>query len=225
MRGFYVAFEGTVACGKTTQSKLLKLRLEKEFPDREVIWTREPGGTPVGDAIREVVLHFPTDKGEMLPITEAHLFAGSRGQSLREVVKPTLDRGGIVVSDRSFYSSLAFQGFGRGLGVDLVEEINLSAVAGIIPDKVILADIRPEVGLLRKAGRLEGNDRFDEKDIRFHQKVREGYLFLAQREPERFIVVDGELPIETQAELIWEKFSPSLDRELRQEGRIRLERG
>lgn len=222
--GCYLVFEGIVACGKTTQSKLLLANCQRQFPDRSVVLTREPGGTPVSEAIREVVLHFPTDRGEMFAITDAYLFAASRAQSLREIVKPVLEKGGIVIADRSFYSSLAFQGFGRELGIDLVAGINSFAVGDIVPDKIILPDIRPEIGLLRKAGR-EGNDRFDDKDIPFHNRVREGYLFLAQENPERFLVVNGELPVEAQSELIWSKISPFLDRELRQEGRVNKERG
>lgn len=222
-KGLYFAFEGIVACGKTTQSRLLFDKLRNKFPEREVIWTREPGGNPVSEAIREVVLHFPADKGKMLPITEAHLFAASRSQSLREIVKPVLERGGIVVADRSFYSSLVFQGFGRELGLKMVRSINFSAVANIIPDKVILADIKPEVGISRRMSR-DGNDRLDEEEISFHRRVRAGYLSLAKKEPERFLVIDGSLSIEVQAELIWEKLSPFLDWELKREGCIGKER-
>lgn len=223
-KGYYIAFEGIVGCGKTTQSKLLHKKLIKEFPDREVIWTKEPGGTPVADAIREILLHFPQDLGEMLPLTEAYLFAGSRAELLRRVVGPTIEKGGIAVSDRSYYSSRAFQGIARGLGLEVVESINSFAVGNILPDKVIFPDIAPELGLLRKQGR-QGNDRFDDKDIFFHQKVREGYWFLANKESQRFIIVDGSVPIEVQAELIWEKLSPFLDRELRTEGNVYRERG
>ncbi|MBP7859547.1 dTMP kinase, partial [Patescibacteria group bacterium] len=142
-KGLYIAFEGVVACGKTTQSKLLQKNLQNRFPNKQNIWTREPGGSEISDAIREVVQATPFVE-EMDPVCEAYLYAASRAQTLRNVVFPTLTQNGIVIADRSFVTSLAFQGFARGLGIEVVLGINEIAIEGFIPDLVFYINLDPQ---------------------------------------------------------------------------------
>jgi len=207
-RGFYIVFEGIEGCGKSTQSELLQKRLKKEFPEKEIVLTREPGGVKISEAIRDILLHFEINEGEMRSLTEIYLFASARAQSLREIVRPALVRGAIVISDRSIYSSLAYQGFGRKLGLKKVWEINKKALGGLLPDRVILPDILPEIGLARIEGK--NKDRLDSEKIEFYKRTRDGYLFLAKKEGKRFIIVDGTLAVKSQAEIIWKGLSVML---------------
>lgn len=208
-KGTYLVFEGGEGSGKTTQAHLFYDRLRQEFPDRETILTNEPGGSPVGYQIRAFLLDtfLEGEEEEMEPITEAYLFAASRAESLRKIVKPALERGAIVIADRSVYSSLVYQGLGRELGFEMIWRINEVAIGGILADKVILLDIDPESGIKRRGGDL---NRLDKEDLVFHQEVRDGYLELFKEEPERFIVVDASPSIEVVAEHVWMKVLPLL---------------
>ena len=222
-KGFYIAFEGIEGCGKSTQSELLVAKLRQEFSEQEIVLTREPGGTEISEAIRNVLLNPKISSHQMEPLAEVYLFAAARAQSLREVVKPALERGAVVIADRSIYSSLAYQAFGRELGVDRIWEINLPAIGRTLPDLVILPDIFVETGFARISN--QEKDRMEQEKLEFHQKVREGYLFLAQQDENRFLVIDGSLPIETQAELIWERVRTLIPNdEVRRELQIRKER-
>ncbi len=220
-----MAFEGISCCGKSTQIDLLRSRIKNTYPQLETVYTKEPGGAPVSDEIRKLVLHFPLDKGEMEPLTDAFLFAASRAEALRKVIKPALDRGALVISDRSYYSSLAYQGNGRGLGINIVRDINTYAVGNIVPNRVILLRISPETCLARRAGRSEGNDRFDDKDLDFFTKVAKGYDSLAEMDPARFLIFNGEMAQESLAEIIWSRMRKEIEGRLIVEGRIRRERG
>lgn len=174
--GKYIVFEGVVGTGKTTQSKLLAGYLRERFPDREIVWTREPGGSEIAEAIRTVVQGTPFTES-MNPISEAYLFAAARAQSLRTAVLPVLERGGIVISDRSFLSSLAFQGGGRGLGSDLVLKINTIAIEGSIPDAVIFLDMPVSQGVAR-AHDARG-DKFESLPLDFAERCADGYRAMA----------------------------------------------
>lgn len=157
-RGFYLVFEGVVGCGKTTQSRLTFEKLKADNPARQVVWTKEPGGSEIADQIRKVVQGTPFEE-EMEPLCEQHLYAASRSQTLRKVIRPVLGAEGIVVSDRSVITSMAYQGFGRGLGVGTVLEINRLAVGDIWPDKVLV--INTDLGTALGRARDFSGDKFE----------------------------------------------------------------
>ena len=189
MTGKYIVFEGVVGCGKTTQSKLLVDYLKKKL-DKEIIWTREPGGSEIAESIRKVVQG--TDYSEKIePICDAYLFAAARAQTRRSVVKPAKDRGAIVIGDRSECASYAFQGEGEGLGINKVIEINKLAIDNMIPDLVIYLEIDPVVGLKRTSNK--SGDKFEKRDVEFFKKVQSGYEELSEHPlyKERWITIDG----------------------------------
>jgi len=185
--GVLVAFEGVEGAGKSTQVRALADALRAE--GRDVLVTREPGGTPVAERIREVLL-VPGDA--MHPRTEALLYAAARAEHLERLVVPALDAGQVVLCDRFLDSSLAYQGFGRDLGLDEVAEINRWATGGVLPDVVVLLDLDPREGLARVARRAGDPNRLDREDLAFHQRVAEGYAELARRQADRFVVVPAD---------------------------------
>lgn len=190
----FITFEGLDGSGKTTQAQLLGARLEAE--GLEVILTREPGGTPLGEEIRNLVLH----GGEVAPWAEAALYAASRAQHVEQLIRPALARGTTVISDRYVDSSVAYQGIARGLGLERVLELNLAAVEGLMPDRTILI----EIGARDAVGRMGGErDRIEREDDGFHARAARAYRQLADREPERFVVVDGTASAEMIAEEIY----------------------
>jgi dTMP kinase len=185
-RGRLIAFEGVEGAGKSTQVELLRQSLEKA--GHRVVTTREPGGTPVGEQVRSILL----DPASTLAArSEALLFAAARAQLVEQVIRPALERGEIVLCDRYLDSSLAYQGAGRGLGVEAVAEINRFATGGVVPDLVVLLALDPAEGLARRRG---GRDRIEAQDLDFHRRVARGFLDLAAAEPERFAVVDAAAP-------------------------------
>ncbi len=184
MSGRFIALEGVDGSGKSTQAGLLADALEAA--GRTVLRTREPGGTPVGELIRDVVLAAPSLS--MTLLAEVHLFAASRAEHVRTVLRPALAGGAWVVSDRFVDSSLAFQGAGRGLGIDAVWELNRSAVDGCLPDLAVVIDVP---GPLAAARRKPAPDRIEAEGEGFHARVAEGYRELAGRFPERVRLVDG----------------------------------
>jgi dTMP kinase len=187
----FVTFEGLDGCGKTTQARLLVERLEAE--GLEVVFTREPGGTPLGERIRELVLH----GDPVAPWAEAALYVAARAQHVDQVIRPALERGATVVCDRYLDTSVAYQGAGRGLGVDTILELNLLAVGGLLPDRTVLVDIDIQTALSRVGGK---GDRIERAEVEFWPRVVEGYRTLAERFPERFVVVDGRRPVAEIAE-------------------------
>ena len=190
----FVTFEGIDGSGKSTQAELLSSRLEQEGLD--VLATREPGGTPLGEGLRELVLH-----GEdMTAWAEALLYAASRAQHVEEVIRPALERGAWVVCDRYLDSSVAYQGVGRGLGLDRVLELNLAAVGGLLPERTFLLDLDPGELSARLAGE---HDRLEREAFDFHERVREGYRELASRDPERYVVLDAARPPDELAEEVY----------------------
>lgn len=183
----FVTFEGPDGCGKSTQAARLAETLRREGYD--VLATREPGGTRIGDQIR-AVLH-ALDNGAMRPTTEFLLYCASRAQLVSDVIRPHLERGGVVLSDRYADSSLAYQGYGRGLDLDRVRTILDFATGGLRPDLTLLLDVNVEEGLRRRKGSGGEWNRLDQEALDFHNRVREGYLALARAEPERWVVIDA----------------------------------
>jgi dTMP kinase len=194
MPSMFVTFEGIDGSGKSTQAELLTARLESD--GRDVLGTREPGGTELGERIRELLLH----GGHVAPWAEALLYAASRAQHVEEVIRPALARGAWVVCDRYVDSSVAYQGVGRGLGLERVLDLNLTAVGGLMPDRTFLLEL--DVAAL--PGRLGGeHDRLERESDEFHARVAGGYRELAARFPERIVALDARLPAETLAEEVY----------------------
>lgn len=187
----FVTFEGLDGSGKTTQAELLCARLESE--GEVVVATREPGGTELGERIRDLLLH----GGHVAPWAEALLYAASRAQHVEELIRPALARGAWVVCDRYLDSSVAYQGVGRGLGLERVLELNLTAVGELLPDRTFLLLLDPSAVL----GRLTGeHDRLEREDDGFRRRVDAGYRELAERFPERIVVLDASRPAAELAE-------------------------
>ena len=197
MRGIFITIEGPDGAGKTTQRELLKEYLEKKGYD--VLITRDPGGNPISEAIREVILN--KDFTEMGYMTELLLYASARAQLVKENIKPALEAGQAVIADRFVDSSAVYQGIGRGLGVDTVYKVNEFALQGIMPDMTILMDLDAEVGLARKKNQAE-LDRMERESVDFHKKVVAGYRDLADRYPERILKVDAALQVQEIHDII-----------------------
>ncbi|MBK0420226.1 dTMP kinase [Leucobacter sp. CSA1] len=189
MSGLFITLEGGDGAGKTTQAELLSRWLGER--GREVVRTREPGGTPLGAALREQLLH----GGEVDPRAEALLYAADRAQHVAQIVRPALARGAVVVQDRYIDSSLAYQGAGRVLDPAEIREISEWASRGLWPDLTVLLDAAPELGAARRAARGGSADRLEAEESGFHRAVREGFLALARNEPGRFLVLDAVLPV------------------------------
>ncbi len=189
----FITFEGPDGCGKTTQITLLDKYLSQQgYP---VYRAREPGGTPIGEQIRQV-LHDPANEA-MDARAEILLYSASRAQLVAEAIRPMLAQGSIVLCDRFFDSTLAYQGYGRGLDIDVLRLITEFATGGLRPDLTIYIDIEPEVGLHRRLRDRHAEwNRLDKMALAFHQRVHSGYLKLIEAEPERWVVVDGERSVE-----------------------------
>jgi len=185
--GRLIAFEGVEGAGKSTQLALLRQALEDR--SLEVVVTREPGGTPAGERVRDLLLD---PKAELHPRTEALLFAAARAELVERVIRPALERGAHVLCDRYLDSSLAYQGGARGLGRHPVAEVNRFATGGVLPDLVVLLDLDPAAGLARRA---RDPDRIEGQDLAFHRRVRSAFLDLAAADPGRFRVVDATAPV------------------------------
>ncbi|MEJ2287280.1 MAG: dTMP kinase [Deinococcales bacterium] len=196
----FIVFEGPEGVGKSTQVALLGERLRREGV--AVTVTREPGGTQTGDAIRELVLHADV---AIDPLVEFLLYSASRAQHVREVIRPALERGEVVLSDRFAGASVAYQGYGRGLDLDFVGDLNRRATDGLRPDLTVLLDLDPAEGLRRVAGR-GAEDRLEREDLSFHQRVREGFLAQARNDPS-WLLVDASGPADAIAEAVWKAAS------------------
>jgi dTMP kinase len=190
----FVTFEGVDGSGKTTQAKLLHARLQADRQD--VVLTREPGGTELGEQVRNLVLH----GGHVAPWAEALLYAASRAQHVEEVIRPALERGTAVICDRYVDSSVAYQGVARGLGLDRVLDLNVAAVGGLMPERTFLLLLRPSAIRDRLP---EEHDRLEREDDDFHTRVDTGYRQLAERFPERIVVLDAERPVDELAEEVY----------------------
>ncbi len=190
----FITLEGLDGSGKTTQARLLGALLEAE--GTEVVLTREPGGTPLGEEIRNLLLH----GGDVAPWAEAALYAASRAQHVEQLIRPALARGATVICDRYIDSSVAYQGIARGLGLERVLDLNLAAVGGLMPDRTILL----EIGVAEAASRMGHDlDRIEREGDGFRDRVAAAYRDLAQRFPARYVTVDGAAAPETIAEEIY----------------------
>ena len=199
--GKLISFEGSEGSGKSTQ--IGKLGKHLQLLGREVLSTREPGGTEIGEQIRNIIVH--NSRGdEMCAETELFLFAAARAQLVRQIIAPALDAGTIVLSDRFLDSSTVYQGIARNLASDPVQQINDFAVGNVMPDLTIILDVPTEVSLARIRLRASDiPDRMERENAAFFAKVREGYLVLAKSLPARFHVVDGTLPEDVIEKDIW----------------------
>jgi len=182
MRGLFVTFEGVEGAGKTTQIALLRAHLEEH--GHTVLTTREPGGSDVGEAIRDILLNH---KGAPVPRAEMLLFLASRAHITDTVIRPALDRGTVVICDRFIDSTAAYQGHARGLDLDAIYRLNEFATGGLLPEITFLLDLDPAHGL----GRQKDRNRMEAEPLAFHTRVREGFLTEAARSPERFHVIDA----------------------------------
>ncbi|MFH1037592.1 MAG: dTMP kinase [PVC group bacterium] len=204
MKGTFITFEGGEGSGKSTQARLLAGYLKQA--GRDVVATREPGGTEIGDEIRGILLN--PELTEMGNVTELLLLAASRAQNVCERIRPALERGAVVICDRFIDSTLAYQGYGRKFDLKLLASLNRLATGGVTPDLTILLDLSPEIGLARakaldKAGSKKGEgDRIEQEDIEFHRRLRKGFLELAEKEPERFRMIPVQGNIEAAQRLV-----------------------
>ena len=220
----FVTFEGGEGSGKSTQVALLKQRLEAE--GRRVIQLREPGGTTLGEDLRQLLL----SSTSMAPKTELLLFLAARSELVNKVIKPALEAGIDVVCDRFIDSTAVYQGYGRGLDLELIATLNDAAIDGCRPDLTVLLDIDPEMGLARTSDRSGGDAieghwqkgldfqqaepktarRVGGRDMTFHRKVRRGYQALVKQEPERWLVLDATQPPDPLADQVWQEVAARL---------------
>ena len=195
----FITFEGGEGSGKSVQAKVLYRRLSQSAIP--TLLTHEPGSTPCGNKIGRWLKW--AEVKDISPLTELLLFNASRAQLVSEVIRPNLEKGKFVICDRYADSTTAYQSYGRGLGLEMVKTINNAATQGLKPDLIVLLDIPVEEGLARK--RVKKQDRFEQEDIAFHQRVREGYLKLAANDPGRFLVIDASQTKEQIAQSIWQR--------------------
>jgi dTMP kinase len=191
----FITFEGIEGCGKSTQAERLAARLGSR-----ALLTREPGGTAVGRAVRKVLLD-PANHG-LAPLSELLLYFADRAQHVAEVVRPALAAGRIVLCDRHVESSLAYQGYGRGLSLDAIRSLAALATGGLRPDAIVLVEVPVELGLAR-ARRRGAQDRLEAEVVSFHERVRAGYEALLAQEPERWLRIDGRGSEDAVFEGLW----------------------
>ncbi|OQY10205.1 MAG: dTMP kinase [Fusobacteriia bacterium 4572_132] len=209
--GMFITFEGVEGSGKTTQIKLLKKKLESE--GYKILLTREPGGTIISEKIREILLD--PENNEMASLTELLLYYASRSQHLYEKIKIAKNKGEIVLCDRFSDSTLAYQGYGRGLDKEIIKQLTKIVEQGNSPDLTILIDIDPEIGLVRakKVSENEEGDRLEQEKMGFHKKVWNGYREIAKENQKRVVIIDGNMSIE------------ELGNKIKKEVKQRLEKG
>lgn len=195
--GYFITFEGVEGCGKTTQIRLLS----DFFTTRGIrtVLTREPGGCPIADKIRSILLD--AENRALSPLAELMLYAAARAQHVTEVIAPALGAGNVVLCDRFSDATVAYQSFGRAIDRSVIDTLNLQACQGVTPDLTVLVDCDPNIGLERARRRIEASsgpreERFELEALAFHQRVRAGYLQLAADQPDRFLVIDGSESIE-----------------------------
>lgn len=214
MRGVFVTFEGGEGSGKTTQLKLLANHIRAS--GKEVIETHDPGGTAIGKEIRTLLLD--PESAPIAAATELLLYEASRAQLVREVIAPALRQGVVVLCDRFTDSTLAYQGFGRSLDLDLIRQLNRCAADGVAPDLTILLDLEPEIGLARCSRNTSLDaatgigaepacwDRIEAEPLEFHRRIREGYHALARENPDRMIVIDAGCGVAEIETIVWNQF-------------------
>lgn len=195
MTGLFISFEGGEGSGKTTQINKLSQMLTDN--GHKVITTREPGGTPEGDKVRDLIVQ--RDGGDWNPMAETLLLFAARTMHVEKIIGPALDEGKIIITDRYTDSTVAYQGYGHGLALDKIEDINKLVLGGLKPDLTFILDIDPKAGLERSERRLasetlgvnQTEDKFERMDFSFHEKLRQGFLTIAKNEPERCHVIDA----------------------------------
>lgn len=201
----FITFEGGEGAGKSTQARALHQRLSsKGIP---ALLTHEPGGTPLGRKVRRWLKgERNNEAGDVDPLAELLLFNASRAELVSNVIQPALKSGVTVICDRFYHSTVAYQGYGRGLSIDLIEAVNNIATGGLKPDLTVFLDLTIEHGLSRKKIR----DRFEQEEPDFHNRVRQGYLMIVKKDPERWLVIDGSLPKKEIESLILERIGQLL---------------
>jgi dTMP kinase len=203
-RGVFISFEGGEGCGKSTQIQRLAERLRSS--GHRVLQTREPGGTEIGEQLRDLLQHSKTGRS-MTSETELLLFAASRAQLVREVITPAMADGVVVLADRFLDSTTVYQGVARRLDPAQVAAINAFAVGSLLPDLTFLLDVAPEIGRHRMLQRTLPLDRMESQSSAFYEAVRAGYLSLAREHPTRICLIDGAAPVEMIASKIWAKLA------------------
>jgi len=187
-KGYFITFEGADGCGKTTQSELVQKYLQEK--GYEVIWTREPGSKGLGQKIRELLLHYD---GDVAPTCEAFLFLADRAQNIEHNIKPAVTQGKIIICDRHTDSTIAYQGYGRGKNIEQLQYLNNLATESMKPDITFVYDVSTEIAQTRVGSE---KDRMESAGIEFHKKVRQGYLEIAKKEPNRVKVINANNSIE-----------------------------
>ena len=200
MNGILITFEGGEGSGKTTQIQSLVTWLESEFINTKLVVTREPGGTEGAELIRDLLVRGASDRWQ--PITEALLMSASRHEHIKNVVEPALERNEIVISDRFFDSTTIYQGVVGGVDAEAVAALTKLACGSVVPDLTFLLDMDAKVGLARAGNRDDGETRFEEKGLHFHQNVRDAFLQLAHTHKNRFVIVDATLTSSEIAQVI-----------------------
>lgn len=206
----FITFEGIEGSGKSTQIGLLAQALEAR--GRELLLTREPGGSELGNTLRPILLSMKSR--DLTSRAELFLYLADRAQHAATVIRPALAAGRVVLCDRYADSTTVYQGSGRGLDLAALEQLNALAVDGLWPERTILLDLDPAEGLARardrnrRQGATDAEGRFEAENLAFHTRVRQGYLALAARHSERFVIVDATAPRETVAHIIWEAVAP-----------------
>jgi len=213
MAGFLITFEGIDFCGKTTQAKKLANYLRKR--GYEVVLIREPGGERISEKIRKVLLS--KKNREITHMTELLLYLASRAQLTQRIILPALKEKKIVICDRYSDSTLAYQGYGRGLNKSMIKYLNQVSSSGLCPDLTILLDVPVKVCLKRKAKEKKGKDRLEKEKLEFHQKIRDGYLKIAQNRKKRIKIIDGRKDVEKT----WQKVKAAVDSFLKPGARVR----
>jgi dTMP kinase len=206
-KGLFITLEGGEGSGKSTQARYLRERLKRR--NIPVTTVREPGGTPLGNRLRRLLKFSPTP---LTPEAELLLFNASRAQLVVDVIRPALDRGELVVCDRFSDSTTAYQGYGRGIPLEQVEAVNRAATGGLKPALTVFLDLPPEEGLKRHFALRDRFERgFERKEVMdFHRRVRQGYLDLARKEPERWLTIDARLSPRAVSRLVWQRVEPLL---------------
>ena len=199
----FVVFEGGDGAGKSTHARILHRSLSREGFD--AVLTREPGGTPLGNSIRRWLKTQP----HRTQLAELLLFSAARAQHVSDLITPALESGRVVICDRFTASTVAYQGYGRGLDLELIRSLNDLACQGLRPDLTVLLDVPWEEGLVRKQGEI--TDPFESEGMEFHGRVREGYLAQASAEPDRWFIVDGIKPKREVATEIWNRVGPLME--------------
>jgi dTMP kinase len=206
-RGFFITFEGVDGCGKSTQAKLLSAQLSSEH---SVVTTREPGGTMVAEKIRTLLID-PAN-GSMVDDCELLLYLAARAQHVQEIILPALERGEIIICDRFQDATFAYQGFGRDISLETLKTLNTFATGGLLPDLTFIFDISIDTAFDRLAAMNKPRDRLESGGRSFFEKIRQGYQILAEDEPERIILFDGNASPEILAEMVWNKVTAVVEK-------------